>query len=109
MCHTPEVLQMLRQLNEISQRVLVKHDAAEGHTSHKDHMSHKGHTSHNSHTSHNHAPLQLEPPALRALCVHARHVCVYVQKHLEANAGNHLHSLLHQGSQQQLNERVRVT
>ena len=94
---------MLRQLNEISQRVLVKHDAAEGHMSHKDHMSHKGHT------SHNHTPLQLEPPALRALRVHARHVCVYVQKHLEANAGNHLHSLLHQGSQQQLNERVRVT
>jgi len=56
------------------------------------------HNTTSSHTSHKHKALQALPPALCALRIHARHVGVDVQEHLEAHTRDNLHGLLHTAS-----------
>ena len=70
-------MQVLRQLDEVSQWVLLQHNAAAGVTTVAQ------------------ITWQLtRSPALRAFCIHGGNVGVDVHEHLEAHTGNHLHRLL---------------
>lgn len=69
-------MQMLGQLDEVSQGIFLQHNAAGGVTT-------EAHTRQHARS-----------PALRAFRIHGGHVGVDVHEHLKAHAGNHLNRLL---------------